>query len=397
MRSELGRSAGKRRARPRANAKRYRVAALAAAGLGLSAIAVVAMKRPAADASTGPQTGGAQVQTAQLVTAIPVAMRQFVRTAPVSGQVRPYRDIQVFAPAPGVRIAEIMAEFGDVVTEGQPLARLDVNLVDAQMNEAEAQVRQASIEQKRTADEFARIDPIADEAALSKEEVATRRAAADTATAKLAVQKAALAQLEARMQGGYVRSPSAGLVIERNARVGEFADQQALFRIAGENRLEVAAEVSETDILSLQGGDAAVFTTADGKIVEAVLRVPPVSVDPQSRTGVALFDLPADAGVRVGMYLRGEVTVERSTALAAPFTAISYASGEPCIFVISDGTAHLTPVTLGPRTGGDVAILSGLKEGDLIASMGGAFLIDGDAVRTAAPEAANDTLASMNR
>jgi RND family efflux transporter MFP subunit len=339
----------------------------------------VAPKKPAPAAE--PAEGGAS----QLVTVIPAASREFVRTALVSGEVRPVHDVQVYAPATGVRISEVLVDAGDTVEKGQPLARLDAGVANAQILAAQAQYQEAKIEQARTADEYARIKPIADSGALSKEEIETRKAAAAAAQARLAAQQAALAQVNARMQGGFVRAPAAGFVIERNALVGEFADQKPLFRIVGDNKLEVAAAVSEKDILALKAGQTAQFKTSDGAVVEGVLRRPAVAIDPNSGTGEALFDLPADTNVRSGMYLRGEAAVESQSYLAAPQTAISYASGVPSVFVVVDGKAKLTPVTLGPRTGDYVALLSGVKAGEQIAASGGAFLLDGDLVRTAPP------------
>jgi RND family efflux transporter MFP subunit len=332
-----------------------------------------------------PAASNEAAERAQLVTATPVAMREFARTAPVSGEVRPVKDVMVYAPTPGVRIAEILVEVADTVEPGAPLARLDADVIDAQVREAEARVREAASEATRASSDWKRVAPAADDPAFSKEEVAKYRAAAESADASLAVARAALAQMKARTKGGYVTAPIGGLVIERNARVGEFADKDALFRIVGDNRLEVAAAVGEGDILSLRQGQRAIFTAGDGLKVEGTLRVAPVSVDPQTRTGQALFDLPADAPVRAGMYLRGEVVVEQSTALAVPTTAVSYSSGVPGVFVIVDGKAHLTPVMLGARSGGYVAVASGLKSGDFVAAAGGAFIMDGDAVRIAAP------------
>ncbi len=377
----------------RPKGRRRLTLALAAFGvLAALGIGMFLMKPKTPTKAAGDEKG--EQANNQLVTAIAVTTREFARTAPVSGEARPYRDIRVFAPMAGVRIMEVMAEIGDAVEEGQPLARLDTQIVNAQVQQAEAEVRQATIEQKRTAEEWNRIDPIADEAALSQEEIATRRAAADAAKARLASQKAALAQIQGRAQGGFVRAPASGLVIERNARVGEMADSQALFRIVGDRRLEVAAAVSEHDILALHPGQVATFTTSDGETVKATLRVAPVAVDSRARTGEALFDLPAEADIRAGMYLRGEVIVEKINALAVPVAAISYATGTPSVFVIEEGKAHLRPVTLGTRTGDYFAVLSGLKEGETVAAGGGAFLLDGDSVRTTAPGADSSATAA---
>lgn len=327
-------------------------------------------------------------RNAQLVTVVSAAARPFARTALVSGQVRPVQDISVFAQSNGVRIAEVLVDIGDVVEEGQPLARLDAGLAEAQILAAQAQLQEARIEQARAAEEFARVAPIADSGALSKEEIDTRRSAAAAADARLAAQRAAYEQVKARLQGGFVRAPAAGLVIERTARVGEIAEQKSLFRIVGGNRLEVAAAVSERDILMLKTGQKARFVTGDGQVIEAVLRRPPVAINPNTGTGEALFDLPADTTVRSGMYLRGEVIVQTENHIAAPQSAISYANDEPSIFIVEDGVAKLRPVKLGATQGDFVAILSGVKAGETIASSGGAFLLDGDKVRVIDPAAA---------
>ena len=370
------------RALKRRGARRVGVFAVVALVVIGSATFVLTRKPAAPQAAPAASRGNEQ-----MVTIVRAEPREFVRTALVSGEVRPVEDINVFAPAAGVRISEVLVDIGDMVEKDQPLARLDAGVADAQILAAKAQYEEARIEQARAAEEYERIKPIADSGALSKEEVATRRAAAAAANARLAAQRASMAQVNARMQGGFVRAPSAGLVIERNVRVGEYADQKPLFRIVGDNRLEVAAAVSEKDILALTAGQRATFKTGDGVVVMATLRRPPVAINPETGTGEALFDLPADTTIRTGMYLRGEAEVETVSRLSAPQTAISYASGQPSVFVIVDGKARLTPVTLGARTGDYVAIESGIEEGAVIAASGGAFLLDGDPVRIAEPAA----------
>lgn len=364
--------------RPKRRALMIAAAVVIVAGMG----AVLVNRKPAAPAAAP----AAKSSNAQLVTVIKASPREFTRTALVSGIVRPVHDVSVFAPAAGVRISDVLVDIGDVVEKGQPLARLDAGVAEAQILAAKAQFEEARIEQARTADEYSRIKPIAESGALSKEEVENRRAAAAAADARLAAQRAAMAQVNARMQGGFVRAPSAGLVIERNVRVGEYADQKPLFRIVGDNKLEVAASVSEKDILALKAGQKATFKTSEGAAINGVLRRPAVAINPDTGSGEALFDLPADAPVRTGMYLRGEAAIETSSYLSAPQTAISFASGKPSVFVIEGGKAKLTPVTLGPSSGDHVAVMSGLDEGTLIAASGGAFLLDGDPVRIATPE-----------
>ncbi len=354
-------------------------------------------KPPASGPAAGPGAEHSAERSAQLVTIVRAEPRDFSRTALVSGQVRPVDDVRVFAQSTGVRIAEVLADVGDEVSEGQPLARLDEGVADAQILAAEAQFQEARIEAARTAQEYESVKPIEVSGAYSKQEIDTRRAAAEAATARVAAQRAALAQVKARLQGGYVRAPAAGLVIERDARVGEIADQRSLFRIVGGNKLEVAASVSESDVLMLKVGQEAKFVTGDGETVTAVLRRPAVAINPSTGVGEALFDLPADTTVRSGMYLRGEVVIDSQSHIAAPQTAISYANDRPNVFIIEDGKAVLRPVTLGAAMGDYVAILSGVKAGEKIAASGGAFLMDGDPVRVADADAKQAVSAAANK
>lgn len=317
----------------------------------------------------------------QPITVVEATPRQFVRTATVSGEVRPVRDIQVFAPAQGVRISDVLVDEGDYVREGQPLARLETSVAEAQTSAAEAQVAEAEVEETRTRAEYERALAIADSGALSQEAIEARQAAAEGAKARLRAARAALGEVNARLQGGYVRAPAAGLVINRRAVIGSYADQQVLFRIAGDNRLEVAAEVSESDVIGLKRGMKAEFQLGEGQVVSASLRRAPASIDSETRTGEALFDLPRDARLRTGMFVRGEVSLSSSEQLSAPFTAVSFNGDEPAVFRVVGDRVERRPVVLGARQGEFVAIIAGLQPGDLIAAAGGAFLQDGDLVQ----------------
>jgi HlyD family secretion protein len=190
------------------------------------------------------------------------------------------------------------------------------------------------------------------------------------------------------MQGGYVRAPAAGLVIERPAQLGTMVDGQSLFRIAGDNALEVAAEVAESDVLALKVGQVAKMTLMDGSTVEARLRRPPAEIDSRTRTGTALFDLPRDPRLRSGMFLRGDAQLPPRDLLTVPQTAVIYDGADTYVFVIDDkNVARKTVVALGDRDGDLVAVNSGLAPGARVAAGGAAFLQDGDVVRPAEAEA----------
>jgi RND family efflux transporter MFP subunit len=173
-------------------------------------------------------------------------------------------------------------------------------------------------------------------------------------------------------------------VISRSVQLGAVVNTQEMFRIAGDNKLEVSARISETDVVSLQLGQAAAFRLADGSIVQGALSRTPASIDDRTRTGEALFDLPQDTRVRAGMHLSGEIELAQRQALAAPQDSIRYDGGRAYVYVVSpDNHVHKTYVTLGAREGDLVEISSGVAVGARIVGAGSAFLRDGDSVRPA--------------
>lgn len=320
------------------------------------------------------------------VTVLTVAEQPFAQRLSLSGEARPTVDVQVFAPTSGVRVTRLLVDEGAMVRQGQPLAQLDTRVANAQQRAAEASVAEARSAQVRAADEYRRAESIRDSGALSAEAIAARRAASTAADARLAAARAQLAEVNARLEGGYIRAPNAGLVIERTAQVGQLVDGQALFRIAGGNKLEVGVEVSEADMLLMRPGQAAAFRLVDGAEVIGRLRRLPASIDSRTRTGEAVFDLPANPRLRAGMFMRGEAELPARNVVAAPQAAVVYEDRQAAVFVVGqDNRVKRTPVELGARSDDSVAVTSGLAAGQTIVAGGAAFLQDGDAVTPVRP------------
>jgi len=324
----------------------------------------------------------AVVSTTQVVSVVEVAQHGFTPSVALLGEVRPKQDIHVFAPASGVRVLQLLADEGDMVRAGQPLARLDAAVSNAQITAAQANVAGAASDALRARDEYQRAESIRNSGALSPEQIEQRHSASTAADAKLAAARAQLAEIDARLGGGYVRAPIAGLVISRSVTLGAMVDQQELFRIAGDNRLEVSAQVSETDMLTLGAGERANFRLADGSTVQGTLSRLPASVNDRTRTGEALFDLPADTRVRAGMHLSGEVDLAQREALAVPQDAIRYEDNNAYVFVVGDhNMVRKTYITLGARQGDLVEVTGGLNNRAHVVGSGAAFLRDGDPIR----------------
>jgi HlyD family secretion protein len=188
--------------------------------------------------------------------------------------------------------------------------------------------------------------------------------------------------IEERLAKTEVRAPADGLVLARNATLGGIvsASGGALFRIAIDGQLELAATVSETSLAALSPGMKVTVRIAGIEPLDATIRFIDPEIDQKTRLGTVRILLPAHDSVRSGNFARGEIETLRRHGLAAPISAVLYKGSDASVQRVVDGTIRTTPVKLGARAGASVEIVEGLAEGDEIVSRAGTFVADGDKV-----------------
>jgi hypothetical protein len=104
---------------------------------------------------------------------------------------------------------------------------------------------------------------------------------------------------------------------------------------------------------------AAVFT---GKIARSAWRV-----DRSTRTMIAEVDVPnVDRKLHAGMYASVKLPLKHERALAIPVQALSSGDSPTVIVLNKEHELEERHVTVGLRTATEVAINSGLEDGDLV-------------------------------
>jgi HlyD family secretion protein len=110
------------------------------------------------------------------------------------------------------------------------------------------------------------------------------------------------------------------------------------------------------------------------------------SEDPTTRTMRVEVDLPNPEGLLVeGMYGRATIELQPPTDnLTVPAACVvgHAGRGKAAVFVVRDGKAQRTPVTLGGDDGSSVEVLSGLGPNDEVIVRPGSTLDDGAPVKT---------------
>lgn len=306
---------------------------------------------------------------ARAATVVYVESRPLQGGVDATGDLVPRQEAAVLPEVTGFRVAQVLAEVGDYVREGQVLVQLDPTLIEAQIAQAEAQAEQAQAQ-------AARVKGLDGEGVLSQEQIDQRRYQAR-------VQEAALKDLRTRYAKLAVKAPVSGLILEKTVRPGDLSAPSATpwFRIAEAGQIEMQAQLSEDDLAKVRPGQGALVTLPGGAVVSGVVRLVSPQVDPQTKLGAVRIKLPVRPDVRAGGFARATFAQSGAVAPVAPETAISYgAEGASVMVVGPDNRLVRAAVQTGQRGGGWVQLIKGPPVGTRIVRSAGGLLLEGDRV-----------------
>jgi len=298
------------------------------------------------------------------------------------------------------RVTRLRAETGERVQRGHVLAELaspELGRARAEYLSADARVRlaDAALERKRD---------LAAERIVPLREVQEAESAAAEARAGLRSAGATIRAFgddppaddtpDATSSAFILRSPVAGVVIERTTFVGQLVDPSTpAFRIADLSTLWLVVHAFERDAVRLEGGVTArvVFPALPGRTFTGVVAMVGRHVERDSRTVPVRIDVPNSGDVlRPGMSATAVVPIGASdeSILTVPVAAVQRVRNEWCVFLpLDEGAFEIRRIGRGRDLAGEVEVLSGVRAGDRIV-VDGAFLLKAQAERA---EADHDT------
>ncbi|MEQ1747796.1 MAG: efflux RND transporter periplasmic adaptor subunit [Prosthecobacter sp.] len=285
-------------------------------------------------------------------------------TEEVVGTVRSKQRAVVEAKVSG-RVLEYTATPGAMVKAGDLLARLDVQEIQAKVDQARAMLDQA----KRDFDRQKQL--IASNA--------TTRQEFDATEARVKIGTGAVSEAETMMSYAKVTAPFDGVVTRKLADVGDLAmPGKPLLEIEAPTSLRFEADLPEAILDRVKLGEKMAVRLA--KLIEGtVSEISPVA-DPVSRTFNVKLDLPPTDGLRTGQFGRVSVPVAEVKLLLVPQNAVLKRGQMELVFVAKEGKAALRLVKTGKVLEDRVEVLSGLEEGEQIIVSESAKLTDGQPV-----------------
>ena len=300
-----------------------------------------------------------------------------------NGNVAAWQEASVGAEASGLRLTQVLVNVGDSVKKGQLLATFAGDAVQADVAQAKAALMEAQANALDAAGNAERARTLQNTGALSTQQINQYLTAEKTAAARVQAAQATLSAQGVRTQNTQVRAPDNGVISARGATVGAVVGAGTeLFRMIRGGRLEWRAEVTSNEIASIKPGEKVAVTAASGAVVEGTVRTVAPTIDAATRNALVYVDLPVSAGVKAGMFAKGEFALGAANALTLPQQALVLRDGFTYAMRIEPNNKVVqVKLETGRRAGDAVEIKQGAKVSDRFAGSGAAFLADGDTVK----------------
>nr|WP_299040655.1 efflux RND transporter periplasmic adaptor subunit [uncultured Psychrobacter sp.] len=305
------------------------------------------------------------------------------------GTISPKDTANVSAKVNGVAIEQVLVEEGQQVKAGQVLAVFDSDAAEQQILQAEAEVAEAEATLANASADAARVLPLIDIDAISRQEADRYRTAELQARAALQASKARLSNQKLNLNNSQVIAPVSGIISKKMAEVGMVSAGEPLFTIIKNGVLEWQADIDPKLIGEVTvGTPVRVSLPNNQSVMGQVSRIAPTADNNRQITIYA--SLNKDPAARSGMYQTGEFLLGSSSAQTIPNAAIVSNDGYDYVMLVTDiktqegktlGRIRQQRVTLGERLGDKVAVTESLPVDSRLVKQGGSFLNDGDLVR----------------
>ena len=378
------------------NNKLYAGAALAlvlaaGAGFGIARLTAPAPPVETAAAETAAPSDSVTITAegikASQIAVAPAASGELDAAVPASASVEATPDAEAVLTARAAgTVTRIFKRIGDPVRAGETLALVesrDASAIAADRASASARVVLAQKQLARERGLLAQgVSPRAD----------FEMAEANLAVARADAMRASAAAGAARVAGDgrsvAVVSPVSGRVTAAPANLGQFvAAETELFRVADPSRLQITASLPPADAGRVRAGDRVELTTNDGKTIEGRVRSATGVVDPETRAATVVVETSAGGSLLIpGQLVQARIFASGGASkngVMVPQDAVQTIGERTVVFMRTHDGFKATTVQVGSRSGGLVAIVSGLRAGTPIATTN-AFLLKAEVEKESA-------------
>lgn len=375
----------------------------------LTAVAISAALALGLSSCSGSRTTKveAAAQPAVTVGVTKVVKKTLSRHLTLSSELVPFQEIDVYAKESGY-VQKLNVDYGSRVKRGQVIATLEIPELEAQLQEDQADIRNASNQVLRAQHELGRyeaqyralhleytrlnsvfenqpgivaqqeVDDAQGKDLAASSQVDAGKAALEAAQSQLAAAKAKLVHDQTLYDYTKIVAPFSGVVTERYANLGTLvqagtnSSTQAMpiVKLSQDDLFRLVIPIPESYVRYIHVGDPvdvrvpSLNRTFPGKVSRFS-----VDVSQNTRTMHTEVDVKNRDRVLIpGLYADADVSLEhREDIPAIPLQAINHEADKTTVFVVKpNGEIEDRAITLGLQTASDAEVVSGLSPGEQI-------------------------------
>ena len=281
---------------------------------------------------------------------VPVKTRLLTQTLAIAGPLKAVNAAFVKARVAG-ELQGLTVREGDLVKEGQVIARVESTEFQSRVRQAQQQAESAKAQVDIAKRSFENNRSLVDQGFISKTALESSLASLAAAEANFQAAQAGAEVAVKSLQDTVLRAPIAGLIAQRLAQTGErVAIDARIVEIVDLSRLELEASLSAADSLLVTVGQSAQLTIegAAKPIAAKVVRVNPSAVA-GSRAVLAYLSLASTTGLRQGLFAQGALELGKVQTLTVPMSAVRTDKPQPYVQIVVNGRIVHQNVVLGVR------------------------------------------------
>jgi membrane fusion protein, heavy metal efflux system len=316
---------------------------------------------------------------------------------------------EVSSPFPGRLVGTNLPRIGDQVSQGQRIAEVEQQFtapdqlqVSATAIQLQTAFEQAQQELTLKRAELTRAQQLYEGGAIPQRQLQTAQFDVAQAETKLEGARRGKQQYDAAISTSSAASgrrpivaPISGTIVAGTATLGEQIDpSKNLLTIADLRTVWVEAAVHEPDLPRIRSARTAeiVIPGSTAPAVTGTFVTIGSLIDSQNRTAPVIFSVDnRAAALRIDMFVEAHIPAgPASTVLIVPVSAVMAEGGFSSVYVESPPGVYVrTTVGLGDRSRDTVVVVSGLKKGDKVVTVG-AGALRSESMKSEIPADADD-------
>jgi RND family efflux transporter MFP subunit len=359
-------------------------------------------------ACSGNGNGRAQASGSTITVGVTkVARKSLGRQITLSSELVPFQEIEVYAKESGF-VKKLFVDYGTRVKAGQVMAILEIPELEAQLQEDQAEIKNALNQVSRSQHDLNRyqaqynavhlqytrlngvfqgqpgivaqqeVDDAQGKDLAASAQVEAGQAAVEASESQLSVTRAKLAHDQSLFDYARITAPFAGVVTERYANLGTLvqagvnSSTQAIpiVKLSQDDLFRLVIPVPESYVRYIKIGDRvdvrvpSLNRTFPGQVAR-------FSVDVKADTRTMHTEVDVSNPGRLlmpGLYADADLTLEHKEDIpTVPLQAVNHENEKTTVFVVNaHGEIEDRPISLGIQTATDAEVVAGLTEGEQV-------------------------------